>query len=235
MATGSQDVFYYWVTDTTSGSSTSTTANDYVWLNWNNYSGTTSGVDHVWDSWNSTTVTYTTGGSDYVWQVWNDEYTPPAKKVPDEVWRPVELTTEQKRARDAQTRIRNEWYEVKRKEQEEAKALAELTAQDLLKDLITVEQFEYYKETGHLVVNGRKYDYVIEKGRGVFKVDKDKVRDLCIHLKNRYSFPDTDNVIGLLLALRTNEKKFLKTANDHGEINDVEKKNKVIELVKKVA
>jgi hypothetical protein len=245
MAIHSGDVFYYWVSGTAdSGTITSTTGTDYTWVNWCDESGTAS-ADDTWRQWNNTTVTYTTDTPDGVWRIWNSDDKTVPYVVEPEVANPKvrnfkkftspKYTREELRARAAQERIKKEWFEYQKEEQEKAKEIAELTARELLKDLITVEQFEYYKETGHLVVNGRKYDYVIEKGRGVFRVDKDKVHDLCIHLKKRYSFPATDNVIGLLLALQNNEKKFLKTANDHGEVSNIDRKKKVLDMVKRVA
>jgi hypothetical protein len=139
------------------------------------------------------------------------------------------------RAREAQRKIDNAWRDIRIKEEEERKKKAELTAQELLEDLISKEQLEYYKETGRLLVRGRKHDYVVKRAGGVYKVEKDKVVDLCIHLREQFKYPVTDNVIALKLFIESDENSFLKTANSHGEVRKVEVLDWVKELVKRAA
>lgn len=226
MATGdcnnSGDVFCYWITaNADSGGTTSTTANDYAWDSWHGSTGTHTGTDidysGAWGAWQQTghTVTYIARSS---------------KPIPI----PVE-STEKKRARLAQREINKIWRDLRIKEEEERKRKAELTAQALLEDLITEDEMEYYKETGRLVVKGRKNDYVITKGSGVQRVEKDKVKDFCIHFKEQYKYPKTDNVIALKLLLESSEKEFLRIANDHGELRAGSRKQKALEAVNRAA
>ena len=218
-ASASNDVFYYWTTTT---------------------SNTTSASNDVWESWHTTDTSYSgTTSSHSVWESWitSNEYTVNVVKPHyyiEKVTSP-KLSSETKRARAAQSEINKIWRDLKIQEEEERKALAELTAQDLLMDLIGEKELEYYRETGRLLVKGRKHDYVLKKEGGVYKVEKDKIIDLCIHLKEKYKYPDTDNVIGLLLMIEAEESVFLKTANSHGEVKDEKVRNKVLEIVKRAA
>jgi hypothetical protein len=154
---------------------------------------------------------------------WVHKFTSPKKSV------------ERLRAEKAQREIGTIWRSMLMVEDKERKLLAELTAQQLLEDIISEEELAHYKETGRLVVKGRKFDYVVTKDVGVYKVDKDKVKDLCIHLKNRYKYPQTDNVIGLKLMIESDESLFLKTANDNGELRNELTKKRILELVGKAA
>ena len=214
-SSASNDVFYYWTT-TTSNSTTSGTSD--VWESWHTSgtacSGTTSCyTDAVWSSWIST------------------EYT----IVEPQKVSPPEPSVETMRAREAQRKIDNAWRDIRIKEEEERKQLAELTAQELLEDLIGGEELALYRETGRLVVPGRKYTYVLKKEGGVYKVEKDKIINLCIHLREKYKYPETDNVISLKAFIEANEYEFLKTANSHGELRDESIRSKVMELVKRAA
>ena len=65
-------------------------------------------------------------------------------------------------------------------------------------------------------VHGRKWDYMLAANGKVHRIEKDKMVDLCIHLKDQEKYPKTDNVIALKLLVETNEQEFNKIANDHG-------------------
>lgn len=124
-----------------------------------------------------------------------------------------EKSVEQVRAEKAQqeinriwAKIEREWYQAERKE-------AEDRALELLGDLIGDDQLEIYRETGRLLVHGKKHDWLIRKEGIIAKVEKDKLVDHCVHLKRRSSFPPTDNVITLALRLKDDEKEVEKIAN----------------------
>lgn len=111
------------------------------------------------------------------------------------------------RERLAQERLQKAEEEKKQKEQ------AEEVAQVLLGELIGEEQLEVYKETGRIFVNGRKHSYLITKSGGVQRVEKGKTVDLCVHIQQRILLPPTDNVIGLAMHIKSDEKDFNKVAN----------------------
>lgn len=212
----SGDVYYYWVNADT-GTSTTCTDNT-IWRTWTSdstgdYTGST--YDYTWSNWINPTIIH--------------KVNPIIEKAPLVIT--PKRTSEQERARSAQAEINR----IRIEELKEQKRQAELTAQELLEDLIGEEELARYKETNRLVVRGRKSDYVIDKTRGVWKVDKDKVVDLCIHLKRRYKYPETDNVISLKLLIEANESEFLRTANIHGEIGNMVTKERILELVKRAA
>lgn len=219
-----QVIYRYWITCNadSGGTTSSTTGTDYAWSNWHDSTSTHTGTDvdysHAWGSWQQTqhTVVYSTR---------NNVVT---LKTP-------EVSTEKKRAMAAQREINKIWRDLKIREEKERKELAELTAQALLEDLITDEQMEYYKETGRLVVKGRKHDYVITGSEGVQRIEKDKVVDLCIHFKEQYKYPASDNVIALKLLLENDEKEFLRIANNHGELRSGSRRQKALEAVNRAA
>ena len=111
------------------------------------------------------------------------------------------------RERAAQERLNKQAEENKKKEQ------AEEVAQVLLGELIGEEQLEIYKETGRIVVNGRKHSYLIAKSGGVKRVERGKLVDLCVHVQQKILLPPTDNVIGLAMHIKADEKDFNKVAN----------------------
>ncbi len=208
--------FFYWATDTTATADGSTYARDATWSNW------------------TTTTTTSPTAEDGTWNFWvsgEDASDLRARWItPSKIAAPAPKSTEQKRAFNAQRQINKKWRDIRIAEEEQHRRDIELTAQRLLEDLISPEQSEVYKKTGRLVVKGRQFDYVIEKDRGVYQVDKDKVIDLCIHLREKYKFPETDNVIGLKLLIEGNEREFLRTANSNGLVRQ-ETKDRILELV----
>jgi len=111
------------------------------------------------------------------------------------------------RERLAQERLEKEAYVKKQKEQ------AEEVAQVLLGELIGGDQLERYAKTGRILVKGNKHDYLIYKTGKVQRVEKGKLVDLCVYTKEKITMPETDNVIGLALHIKSDEKDFNKTAN----------------------
>ncbi len=188
--------------DTTSTSST-------AWTSWNDTS--TTAADSVWHSWNSTgttttTVSSTTSSTDNsgtIWVIWNESGTG-EEVIP--IADPVEVERNERAVAEAREA---------RKETQKAKDKAEMTAKELLLELIGEKEMKVYEETGRLFVKGKKYDYLVQKRGALKRIEKDKITDFCVHI-DRYDYPRTDNVIALKLALENNEKEILKRANNHG-------------------
>lgn len=124
-------------------------------------------------------------------------------EINESTWRQgrYEESEEQKKAREFRESLRN---------------AAEIKAKDLLKDFIGKKELEVYNETGRLYVKGKKNEYIVRKDRTVQLIEKDKIVDLCIHLKNRANFPATDNVVALKFMIEHEEDKVLKLANRVG-------------------
>jgi hypothetical protein len=187
------DTWTSWVNYETSNSTTSSTSYDGVWYEWTTNASTT----------------YTSTSSDTTWTQWVEvSY---SGEETDEGYVSQEVVGYE---RDHS----NNHYKKIQKE----RAAAEIKATELLEVLIGKEQVEVYKETGRVFLKGKKFDYHIIKGSGfnIRKIEKDKVRDLCIHLRDRSIYPATDNVVALLLALQDDEEGVLNMANDHGNSDD---------------
>ena len=212
---GADDTWSYWVTDTSYITASSTTTTSDIWTGWNASTA-------------SSTTTATSATT--IWYTWNtQEVIQPAA----ERQRPVSyyqetrqqckerLARERARERDnrrQQAAIRRQEAEQEKRyaELEKKKQAAEAKAKQLLLDLIGSEQLKVYEETGRLFVRGNQHDYILQKGGLVTQVGKDRVIDMCVHLAERYSYPETDNVVGLKLMLEgEDEGKVLKMANYH--------------------
>ena len=220
-----KDVFYYWTSDSTSSTTTPTSDVWYEWHTTDNVTGATTCStvnDNIWESWHT--------GDQY-----KIRYEVKETHMPYKVITSPKKSSEEKRAVAAQRDINKTWRDLRIQEEKERKERAELTAQELLLDLIGEQELAHYRETGRLLVRGRKYDYVIKKAGGVYQVEKGKVIDLCIHLREQYKYPDTDNVIGILLMIKVQEQVFLKTANSHGELRNDTIKDEILRLVEKAA
>jgi hypothetical protein len=207
-----------------------TISSGQVWISWTTSgSSSTTTSDWAWDSWSTADsgTSWYSSPCDGMWTSWVIASTPDNecgfldRKMIGEEARLIytdfheKKTTEQKRAELAQSKLEREWHRYLAKELERERREAEQTAQELLAVLIGQDQLKVYQETGHLFVKGLKYDYIINKGGFVTKIEKDKIVDLCVHLENQYSFPETDNVIALKLMIDDNEDEILKIANHH--------------------
>ena len=191
-----------------------------TWQYWNDTgtsSTVTSTTDGTWNYWISdgtTTAAATDSATnDTVWMTWtseiSDEYTiiRPNSIIEFEPTGPVDQVAIARR--NNQAFIDQEWPQYEREQ-------AELTAQDLLEDLLDDNQLEIYRKTGRVLVKGRKHDYIIRKhGTTIKRLDKDTVVDLCCHLSyaHKQKMPETDNTIAKLLAIKYNEKEFNRLAN----------------------
>lgn len=160
---------------------------------------TSSSTDYCWSNWNSTSDTYTIS-SDTSWYRWNDGGTNARGNTGSGT-----LISEEDRIE----------AEKKAERLRRKKEAAERKARELLFDLIGEKEFRVYKETGRVYVKGKKHDYIVQKTGYVQMIEKDKIVDLCIHLQDKYSMPETDNVIALKLFAEADEEAFLKTANRH--------------------
>jgi len=120
-----------------------------------------------------------------------------------------------RQGRETEERVRRE-VDANIKALKKAKEGAELKAKQLLEVLIGASELEVYERTGRLFVKGKKHDYIVQKEGFVLKLEKNRVVDLCVHLAEKQSMPDTDNVVALKLMLENEEDKILDMANDHG-------------------
>lgn len=218
-----------WNTSTTTSDSTGPTTGSIVWVKWNHQPA-------EYDR--SIEVTIENDSHTAVWKQWIDyddvssleEFRERAQSTVREATKKLKEwkvpTAEKLRAEKAQQEIRRVWNKLLADEKAEERKAAENVALELLLEIIEEDEYARYKETGQLFVKGKRNDYVIKKDGGVYKIDKDKVVDfikkkeadskfICVHPKNRFKYPDTDNVITLKLWIENNEKKFLKIGNIH--------------------
>ena len=190
-----------------------------AWYSWTDAATTSCSYSSngPWSQWvtcdynSSTTATNTTSCGDTVWVRWTGEM---YFTEPQTITVPV-ISEEQAKA----DRIAREEAEKRAKKLEEEKIAAEEKAKELLLELIGEEELKVYEETGRLFVKGRRFDYIVNKDGFVQKIEKGKITDLCVHLQNRYKYPNTDNVVGMKLAIEGDEEKFLDIANHHSPRN----------------
>jgi hypothetical protein len=103
---------------------------------------------------------------------------------------------------------------------------SENRAKELLLDLIGEDELKVYQETGRLFVKGKKFDYIIRRDKmmgGLERIEKNRITDLCVHLKENFKCPKTDNVIALKLAIESDEDKILELANSYSSHNRPDK------------
>jgi len=194
-----------------------TSYSNYVWETWSTAStasttsSATSYSPNIWKRWVSCDPYNATDSTTAVWVTWIEpiQLSGKTKEQIDE-----DEKTYEKRRLEAEKKQKE--IEEKQKRIEEERKQAEIKSKELLLDLIGKEQADLYEKTGRLLVKGNKHDYLIKKIGGVIKVEKDKLSDLCIHLENRYAFPETDNVISLMLLAKADEEEFNRIANNHG-------------------
>lgn len=204
----------------------------WVWASWTSTSDSSStGFDTTWDSWNTPTTSSTTtdnssGGT--VWYTWVSTDSGGTGDVSVEyngagtwsTWISKEDRKRQERAERRRSEPRRFAGGLTDREKADLRAeKAEKKAKDLLLELIGEDELKVYEETGRLFVKGKKYDYVIRRDKligGLERIGKDKILDLCVHLKSEFKCPKTDNVIALKLAIENDEKNVLRLANDYG-------------------
>jgi hypothetical protein len=231
-----------WSSPTYSENTGNPTTSDVVWIYWTKPAEYGSG---------DVKVTITDSQGHAVWTKWVDQYDcgtleeyraraeDTLRKAYHEVKKITPPTTEQLRARKAQQEIRKLWSQIIADEQKKEREEAENVALDLLLEIIGEEDYKRYKETGRLFVKGRHYDYVVNKSGGVHRIAKDKVVDfakkkvadgkfICVHPKNQYSYPETDNVISLKMWIENSENKFLKIGNKHHTVTKIKDFDKVV-------
>jgi hypothetical protein len=220
MATCDSSAWSYWTTTCDSGTASSSII---AWSNWTTtYQTCTSTADSiVWKKWAgaSPNNTYVDEASTtYYWQEWTGEV------------EALKESREQRRAREAQAEIDRIESQRKIDEFNEAKKNAELTAQELLKDLISDDEMDVYLKTGRVLVKGKKHDYLLVKGWqvDVIKLEKGKVIDLkgykgkvkgesyCVHPVDQGKLPETDKVIAMKIALEAEEESIMNRANARG-------------------
>jgi hypothetical protein len=234
-----------WSTSTTSTPGSSSPSSGDVWYTWQHVDSDNSyqvdvdpgkrngGYTAVWKTWITDT------DSLYGWQD-NPTRIKLKPQSPEFVgWK--EESREKIRAKKAQRTIQIEWNRIRIEEREQEKKEAELTAQELLLDIIGEAELQRYKDTERLFVRGKEHDYVLKKGGGVYRINKKRIIDfvekkeaigqfICVHPKRSFNYPETDNVISLKLWIESNEKEFLKIGNLHAGQESITNFDKVVNL-----
>jgi len=230
-----------WHTSTTTSGSSGSTTDNIVWYAW---SQERSDYD------NSVKVSIRDNSGHVVWSKWVDQYDVSLEVYREQARTVVKEATEKLkqwkmpsaetiRAQNAQQEIRRVWNKLIADEKRQERDEAENVALELLLELVSEEEVERYKETGRLFVKGRHYDYVIKKDGGVYRIAKDRVIDfakkkeaegkfICVHPKNRFKYPDTDNVIALKMWIENKENAFLRIGNKHHTVSKIKDFDKVI-------
>lgn len=175
--------------------------------------GTTSTAT-IWEGWNSSTTNHT---SDTVWYEWNSPIIACGTITMSDCWIYWCNGTGTVQVGGAGAADFAEQYKNQaelRKQQDAERAAADEKALELLKDLITDDEFAVYQNTGRLLVKGRKHNYLIQRYSGkIVRCEKDKVADLCMHLENYHAYSKHDNVIAMKLYLEGKEEQFNREAN----------------------
>ena len=185
-------------------STTGTTTADFAWNTWTtgtNYDDTSSSAsnfyytDAVWDSWitidSGTTITITGGSSEK----------PSQTERFRRALRYGKESLERKQSAAQYKAVRN---------------AAEKKAQELLGDLIGDEQLEVYRKTGRVLVHGRNFDWIINREGYLNKIEKGKIVDICAHVSRRSKYPDTDNVVAVMLSLWADDEYIDRVGNRNG-------------------
>lgn len=176
-----------------------TASTNDVYYYWTSASTTTTTSESIWTGWAASTSTTTTATSDCIFYSWADPAPTPQ----------ATYNNLQARSRGAVAAESSRY--AKMRTQRDA---AEEKAQQLLMDLIGPDQLDIYKKTGRLYVRGDHHDYILKKGGLVKQVGKKEVVDMCVHLKNRTKYPETDNLVGLKLMIEGGEEaKVIELAN----------------------
>ena len=178
-----------------------------TWTNW---------VEEAYSGY--TDNTYTVEFENRVWQTWISTTPEMEADAQQHLLREAAARTDeefQRRHAELQRAYAEQQrqYQEQQKKERERKIVAEETAQVLLGELIGEEELAVYKETGRILVMGKEFDYLLHKGGKVQRIEKHKVVDLCVYTTQKCLMPETDNIIGLALHIKADEKQFNKTAN----------------------
>lgn len=228
----------YWNSSSTSSTTTSTLD---PWYDWSGTTPTSSTTDTTWGSWLTGTTSSGTSATTDTWYQWDSQqeqmlrdhasmYAKDQLEAQRQMWQenqyyakyiePYDFILEH--YKDTQIKINNEWRKHIAEQLRLEKKAAEETAKELLLDLVSEKEFELYNKTGKLLVKGRKHSYILDINGAVTTIlnkKKKTAKGMCVHLNytDKMKCPATDNVIALKVHIEQEEKKFLKTANHHGE------------------
>jgi hypothetical protein len=186
------------------------------------YTGTFSN-DGTWSHWNNNCDASTSTSDPYtVWTDWNTQYEimifdrfieqKKTKRQLEVVSRQNRILDRRRKRKQLMVERRNRNLAIMLRLEKEA---AENIAKELLLELIGPNELAIFEETKRLLIKGSEYDYIIPLEGHIKRLEKDKVTDLCIHLKDQNKYPLRDNVVGLKLLLESNENEFNKIANIH--------------------
>jgi hypothetical protein len=212
--------------------------NDPVWQTWNNVSfsgnstastastGITTGSIWAGSTWQSWNVTYTTNsGQSYAydagtgqtvmipgWAAWNTVLEETREQQEERERAQAEAVRVMEEARAAQAA-----RQVQEKQEREA---AQARAAELLRSLLTPEQWASYQESGWFEVRGSKGGRWRIRNRGqsgnvdlMPEIGEERDVTYCAHPPG--GLPAADAHVAQMLALVTDEEAFVRTANVH--------------------
>jgi hypothetical protein len=214
---------------------------DVTWSTWCSTSSSTSTTYSTtadpFPNWCSDTSTTSSASTD-VFYYWVKE--PHSVSVSYTGRRTISNRTHKERHKEARKEKRREASRLRRNEKNRRKRLfkewkkdneerlSEQKALELFEDVFGKDVAKTYRETGRVLVKGRKYDWLLtsktEKERnesGMFggkvqvqRIEKDKIVDICVYTKTKV--PPTDQIVSYALRAKFDEKNFLETGNDMG-------------------
>lgn len=183
-----------------STTSTTLTMNDTAWTTWNNGVATTAGS--LAFNYATSTAYVSTGTS---WVAWNAGY---------------QETGDQRLEREERERVRQAEWQARYEEQERERARTQARALELLRSLLSGEQWENYQDKGWFEVTGSSGRRWRVRNRGqsgnvdlMPETGEEREATYCAHPPG--GLPDADAHAAQMLALVTDDEAFLRTANRH--------------------
>jgi hypothetical protein len=203
----------------------STTTTDASWRGWNDGTSGTSAI--VWGYWHnvSASVTVDANSSYYdVFPYWvRDAHVYVQEQLKTVVFDcnadGLLIHTAHRRAKRYEAIKRRRAEKVRRKKiarvamEAQRKREADKKARQLLEDVLGLEQYRVYRETGRILVHGQKHDWIVHSSGMVQRFEKHKVIDLCVRLKDPWKYPKDDNIVALALTAKLNEDLLVEKAN----------------------
>jgi hypothetical protein len=203
-STGGQQAWYVWNTNNSTASTTTVTYSSNVWENWNT----------------GTTTTY--GSISTTWTVWVQGAVSAGanvRVVPS--WQAPQLSEEERARHEAERAERAKQARIKAEEAARLAEQAKDRARDLLRLLLTEEQWAAYEEAKEFVVtaaSGRRYKIVHGYAGNIHLLGDDDGTDerLCIHPSMYIDggpLPVEDALASQVLMLTADEERFRNVAN----------------------
>lgn len=220
-----------WDAGNSAYSPTTTATTNAIWRSWHdNDCGTSAGNSAegtVWGYWHnvSATVTVDNNSAHYdVFPIWVRE----AQVYIQEQHKTLVFDCDENGLLTHTAHRRAKRYEAikrRREEKQRRKRIAKVAmeaqrkreadkkAAQLLEDVLGLDQYKVYRETGRILVHGQKHDWIVHSSGMVQRFEKHKVIDLCVRLKDPWKYPKDDNIVALALTAKLNEDLLVEKAN----------------------